>query len=62
MRKKIWVALSEFYLDTQLTNEDFDRISSIFIDSGLTIKQIKEVDVLEVFPLLQANLYSFAVD
>ncbi|MES2655889.1 MAG: hypothetical protein V4620_09895 [Bacteroidota bacterium] len=59
-RKQIWIALSEFYLDTQLTPEDFDRISSIFQNSGLHINDIKEIDILEVFPLLQTNLVSAA--
>jgi hypothetical protein len=57
-RKQIWIALSEFYLDTQLTHEDFDRISTIFQSSGLHINDIKEIDLLEVFPLLQTNLVS----
>ena len=59
-RKKIWIALSEFYLDTELTNEDFDRISKTFLQSGLKIGDIKEIDLLEVFPILQPNLLSVA--
>ena len=57
-RKKIWIVLSEFYLDTELMSDDFDRISNTFLQSGLEISDIKEIDLMEVFPLLQSNLLS----
>jgi hypothetical protein len=59
-RKKIWIALSELYLDTELTREDFDRISNTFLHSGLELSDIKKIDLLEVFPVLQTNLLSVA--
>lgn len=59
-RKSIWTALSEFYLDTELESEDFDRITTIFQNSRLSIKDIKQIDLMEVFPLLQPNLLSVA--
>ena len=55
-RIPIWTALSEFYLDTELNNEDLLRISKIFIASKLPLEEIKKIDLLEVFPLLQTNL------
>ncbi|MCR6639654.1 MAG: hypothetical protein NVV82_11905 [Sporocytophaga sp.] len=58
IRKPVWLALSEFYLDTELTNEDFDRIAVIFQNSGLTLNELKEIDLFEVFTLLQQNLLS----
>jgi hypothetical protein len=58
IRKPVWFALSEFYLDTELTNEDFDRIATIFQNSGLALKDIKEIDLFEVFTILQPNLLS----
>jgi hypothetical protein len=59
-RRLIWTALSEFYLDTELTKRDFDRISIVFLNSGLHIKDIKEIDLIEVFPFLQPNLLNIA--
>ena len=59
-RKQIWMALSEFYLDIQLSNEDLDRISLIFYNSGIHLREIKKIDLTEVFPLLQPNLLSVA--
>ncbi|GAL87393.1 hypothetical protein MYP_4623 [Sporocytophaga myxococcoides] len=60
IRTPVWIALSEFYLDTELTNEDFDRIAAIFQNSGLTLKELKEIDLFEVFTFLQPNLLSIA--
>jgi hypothetical protein len=60
IREKIWVAISEFYLDVELTDEDLDRISSVFIQSGLELDEIKKIDLFEVFPLLQINLVRIA--
>jgi hypothetical protein len=60
IRKTIWIALSEFYLDTELASEDFDRIADVFNKSGLGINEIKDIDLYEVFPLLQVNLLSMA--
>jgi hypothetical protein len=62
IRKPVWIALSEFYLDTELTNDDFDRIATVFQKSGLTLKDLKEIDLFEVFIFLQPNLLSVAGD
>lgn len=59
-RIEIWEALSEFYLDTELTKEDFERISYVFVKSDLRLSEIKKIDLFEVFPLLQTNLLSVA--
>ena len=59
-RKKVWIELSKFYLDTELANEDFDQISNTFLKSGLEISNIKKIDLFEVFPLLQPNLLDVA--
>ncbi len=57
-RKPVWNALSELYLDTELSTSDFERIAIILKQSGYTLSQLKEIDLLEIFPLLQTNLYS----
>ena len=59
-RKKVWNALSEFYLDTSLRASDFERIAAVFKQSVYSIEEIKLIDLYEVFPLLQANLLSVA--
>ena len=57
-RKIIWTALSEFYIDTELNDDDLARLSKIFYNSKLDLNTIKEIDLYEVFPLLKWNLYT----
>ena len=57
-RIPVWTALSEFYIDTELNQDDITRIKKVFIDSGQTLDDIKKIDIYEVFPLLQTNLLS----
>ncbi len=55
-RRIIWEVISEFYLDTELQEDDLDRITQVFIQSGFELKELKEIDLYEVFPLLKGNL------
>uniref|UniRef100_UPI001E3DA83E DUF7079 family protein n=1 Tax=Labilibacter marinus TaxID=1477105 RepID=UPI001E3DA83E len=57
-RAKVWEAISKFYLDTELQDVDYKNISSVFIDSGFSVKELMEIDKFEVFPTLQNNLNS----
>ncbi|MBC7919695.1 MAG: hypothetical protein H7Z75_01250 [Ferruginibacter sp.] len=59
-RIPVWHALSEFYLDTELDDGDFDRIAAVLMKSGFTLEEAKQIDLYEVFPLLQPNLLSVA--
>ena len=59
-RKPIWIALSEFYLDTELQESDYQHIATIIIESPYSIKEVKEINKYEVFPVLQMNLMSVA--
>ncbi len=59
-RKPIWLALSEFYLDTELQSSDYDAISKVLKASGLGIGQLKEIDTFEIFPVLRTNLLDVA--
>lgn len=59
-RKPVWLAISEFYLDTELDNDDLSRISNIFKESGYSINELKDIDFFEVSPIVGANLMSIA--
>lgn len=59
-RKPIWIALSEFYLDTELQESDFRRIAFKIIESPYPMDEVKEINKYEVFPVLQPNLLSVA--
>jgi|688.fasta_scaffold402996_2 hypothetical protein len=60
IRKIIWTELSDFYLDTDLSDEDLIRKGLVFRDSGLTTEEIKEINYYEVGPQLIDNLKSIA--
>lgn len=59
-RRPIWIALSEFYLDTELQDSDFRHIAFIILDSPYTFEEVKTINKYEVFPILQANLLGVA--
>jgi hypothetical protein len=59
-RKPVWLALSEFYLDTELQPADFRRIRAIFDQSGYSAQEIRQIDYEEVGPVLYGNLLSMA--
>lgn len=59
-RKPIWIALSEFYLDTELQELDFRYIASKIMESPYSLIKVKEINKYEVFPVLQPNLLDVA--
>lgn len=60
LRALIWEAISNFYLDTELQSDDYDYIAKILLQSNLTLDELKDIDLYEVFPSLQMNLLSIA--
>ncbi|PRX53673.1 DUF7079 family protein [Flagellimonas meridianipacifica] len=59
-RKPIWIALSDFYLDTELQESDFIHIAHKIIESPYSFEKVREIDKYEVFPILQPNLMNVA--
>jgi hypothetical protein len=59
-RKPIWIALSDFYLDTELQESDFRHIAFKIIESPYSLEEVKEINKYEIFPVLQPNLMSVA--
>ncbi len=57
-RRPIWLALSEFYLDTELQDSDFRNIAFTILASQYSLDEVKTINKYEVFPILQANLLS----
>jgi hypothetical protein len=56
IRKTIWEVFSNFYLDTELDEKDYDYISKILIESKIELEELKAIDLYEVFPTLHMNL------
>ncbi len=59
-RKPIWIALSDFYLDTELQESDFRHIAFKIIESPYSLEKVKKINKYEIFPVLQLNLMSVA--
>jgi hypothetical protein len=59
-RKPIWIAISAFYLDTELQESDFQGIAEIIIKSKFSFEEIRAIDKYEIFPVLKYNLLQVA--
>ena len=60
IRKVVWTSISTFYLDTELDQSDYIHIAGELKNTKYTIEQLKEIDLLEIFPILQLNLLGVA--
>jgi len=55
-RRPVWIALSELFLDTELSTVDLERIAQIMADSGLSAAELEAVYLREVAPIVSVNL------
>jgi len=60
IRKPLWIALSDLFLDTELKDYNYLHIAKEMKASGYSLDEIEEVLMLEVFPVCIANLHSVA--
>lgn len=59
-RLKVWQALSQFFLDTEVEQSTFDQVAIMIEESGYTLTEVHSILWLEVFPALSGNLKSMA--
>jgi hypothetical protein len=59
-RKPVWIALSEFWLDTSLDDGDLRRIARVAAASRYSKDELNEIYLFEVAPVVSANLCSMA--
>jgi len=59
-RISVWLACSEFYLDTELSEEQISEIVQTLKASGFLLEEIEEINLNEVAPVLARNLKSTA--
>ena len=57
-RRPVWLALSELYLDQDLTAADLDYVARALRQTGLGWPEIARINAEEVAPVLLANLRS----
>lgn len=54
-RRPVWLALSEFYLDTELDDRDCERIARILCASPYTLEEIEKIYREEITPVVWLN-------
>jgi hypothetical protein len=59
-RKPVWAALSELWLDTELAEDDLQRIAGVMKMSAYSIKELREIYLFEVAPVVFPNLLMVA--
>ena len=59
-RKPLWTAFSEFWLDTELADDDLQRIAQTAAGSGYTIAELRDIYLYEVAPVVSPNLLTVA--
>ena len=59
-RLPVWEAFSEFFLDTELDESHYRRISQTLLSSPYSMEELEEILKFEVYPVLMWNLRSVA--
>lgn len=59
-RLPVWEALSDFFLDTELDDKDYQRISEVVVSSPYSIQETEDILRFELYPRLIWNLRSVA--
>ena len=59
-RTPVWFAMSDLFLDTELTDTTISYIARICAASPYSMKELERILFTEVWPAFAANLYSIA--
>ncbi|MEK7483679.1 MAG: hypothetical protein AABZ60_05010 [Planctomycetota bacterium] len=59
-RMPVWDALSEFFLDTELQESDYQRIATVLASSPYSEKKLYQILRFEVYPPCKWNLFNIA--
>jgi hypothetical protein len=57
-RKPVWLALSELWLDTELTAVDINHIATKMVESGYSLSELRVICDSEIAPVVYNNLRS----
>lgn len=60
IRRPVWLALSELFLDTSLSSGDLDRVARELSRSPYSIDELDEILLWEVYPACRSNLVALA--
>ena len=56
IKKSIWIALSDLFLDTELTEQDLDHIAKVIKDTGIPLESVEGILIDEVLPVCIPNM------
>jgi len=59
-RRRVWEAMSELYLDTDIDAEVMSRVAAELAHSPYSLAELERILRHEVHPVLVSNLYSVA--
>jgi hypothetical protein len=59
-RLKLWRALSDLFLDTEIDETTYAYIARVVLETGYTVQEAQDILWGEVFPVLHLNLKSVA--
>ena len=59
-RKPVWLALSDLWLDTELTDSNINYIATVMVDSGYSLSELRVICDSEIAPIVYKNLLSVA--
>jgi len=59
-RLPVWEALSQFFLDNELGESDYEHIAKVLAVTKYTEEQIADILIEEVCPACKLNMYSVA--
>lgn len=59
-RKPVWAALSELWLDTELSHDDLKRIAGVMKKSSYSLPELRDIYLFEVAPVVFGNLFTVA--
>ena len=57
-RKPLWKAFSDFWLDNQLQQFEYEHTADLMILSGYSLKELEGIFTEEVAPVVYSNLFS----
>ena len=57
---KIWRALSDLFLDTEIDELTFNYIATTISENSASLSDVEEILWFEVYPVLESNLRSVA--
>lgn len=55
-RRPVWTALSVLFLDTELTEADFEALATVLAESRYTNEELAAIYHAEVYPVCRSNI------